>query len=373
MSTEKARILFVTGEYPPHRGGIADYTLMLRTELDSVGYQTYVLTIDGAEGPGVFTIGNWSWPVALQIREIVATNPIDVVHIQYQAGAFDMHPAINALPTTLSAWLRLPVVTTFHDLRVPYLFPKAGRLRNAVMLRMARASTSVIVTNPGDERILNAAEIPTRRIPLGPSLPPPRKSNGAAKDRGRPSVGYFGFPSREKGLLDLLAALGRFSETERPTLTLVGAPKPDSGTHRYLTRNELESFGVEQGIDIDVTGYLPSQEASDRLAACEALSMPFPHGATQRSSALLAALNLGIPVVTTSDDPGSDLDGLAELPQLRLVPPGDIDALYLELRRALTSSFVPMRLPSQFHWPEIAECHAEIYDQLVNRRNPVTT
>jgi len=363
MSTDNASILYVTGEYPPHRGGIADYTSMLRAEVDALGYQTYVLTLDGAEGPGVFTIGSWSWPVALQIREIINQHPVDIVHIQYQAGAFDMHPAINALPTTLSAWLRLPVITTFHDLRVPYLFPKAGRLRKAVMLRMARASTCVVVTNPGDERVLNEAEIETRRIPLGPSLPPPGPE---ARPNGRVrSVGYFGFPSREKGLLDLIAALGRFDESERPQLTLVGAPKPDSGTHTYLTVADLEEFGHEQGIEIELTGYLPPQEAADRLASCSALALPFPNGATQRSSALIAALNLGRPVVTTSRDIQAELLGLEGLPQLITVPPGDIEALRDGLDRALSAEIAPVQLPSQYHWPAIGARHAELYEELL--------
>lgn len=366
MSTNSARILYVTGEYPPHRGGIADYTSMLRAEIDALGFKTYVLTLDGAEGPGVFTIGSWSWPVALQIREIVSRHPVDVVHIQYQAGAFDMHPAINALPTTLSAWLRLPVVTTFHDLRVPYLFPKAGRLRNAVMLRMARASTRVIVTNPGDQRVLNDAEIKTTRIPLGPSLPPP-DTNGQIAERSR-SVGYFGFPSREKGLLDLIAALGQFDEAERPRLVLVGAPKPDSGTHAYLTIEDLEEFGREQGITIELTGYLPPQEAANRLAACSALALPFPNGATQRSSALIAALNLGRPVVTTSRDLQTELLGLDGLPQLITVPPGDIGALKAGLERALNAEISPAPLPSMYHWPSIGARHAELYDELASAR-----
>ena len=359
MADDRPQILYVTGEYPPHRGGIADYTYHLRDEIEELGFGSLVLTLEGAEGPGVMTIGSWSWPVALQIREIAFEHQIDLVHIQYQAGAFDMHPAVNALPTTLSAWLRLPVLTTFHDLRVPYLFPKAGRLRNAVMLRMARASACAIVTNPGDQRILERAEIPTRRVPLGPSLPSPdrtiRGSNGCR------DVGYFGFPSREKGLLDLLSALHRFAEPERPRLVLVGAPQPDSGTHEYLSASEVYDYAEELSVEIEITGYLPPQEAANRLAQCAALSLPFPNGASQRSSALIAALNLGRPVVTTATDLRSDLDTLTDLPHLVTTPPGDIDQLHDELKRVLKGEVETAPLPIEFGWPEIGSAHATIY------------
>lgn len=364
MTDDKRYVLYVTGEYPPHRGGIADYTMHLRNEIESLGFGVYVLTLDGAEGPGVMTIGSWSWPVALQIREIADQHRIDLIHIQYQAGAFDMHPAVNALPTTLSAWLRIPVLTTFHDLRVPYLFPKAGRLRNAVMLRMARASSCAVVTNPGDQRVLDHAEIPTARIPVGPSLPGP--SAPAARRNGRPSVGYFGFPSREKGLLDLLEALSRFDTSDRPNLVLVGAPQPDSGTHQYLTAQEVYTYAAEVGVELEITGYLPPQVASDRLAACSVLSLPFPDGASQRSSALIAALNLGLPVVTTEKDLRSDLDTLTDLPQLLTAPAGDIDALHHMLERALADEIDTAPLPTEFSWSEIGRAHARIYEEALS-------
>ncbi len=364
MTDSRPYVLYVTGEYPPHRGGIADYTRHLREEIEELGYGVYVLTLEGAEGDGVITIGSWSWPVALQIREIAETHRIDLIHIQYQAGAFDMHPAVNALPTTLSAWLRLPVLTTFHDLRVPYLFPKAGRLRNAVMLRMARASSRAIVTNPGDQRVLDGAEISTNRIPVGPSLPAPTAP--PASRNGRRSVGYFGFPSREKGLLDLLAAISRFDASERPRLVLVGAPQPDSGTHQYLSAGQVYEYAVEVDVELEITGYLPPQEASDRLAECSVLSLPFPDGASQRSSALIAALNLGLPVVTTEKDLRSDLDTLTDLPQLMTAPAGDIAALHQEISRAFASDIATAPLPPEFSWPEIGRAHARVYDEALN-------
>jgi glycosyltransferase involved in cell wall biosynthesis len=363
MATERARILFVTGEYPPLRGGVADYTERLRGELERLGHATYVLSSDGARGDGVFTLGSWSWPVALHIREIINSHPVEVVHIQYQAGAFDMHAAVNALPTALSAWLRIPVVTTFHDLRTPYLFPKAGRLREAVMLRMARASTRVVVTNPGDQRILERAEIPITRIPLGPSLP--RPVNHPRVTNGRPSVGYFGFPSREKGLIDLVEALGKFDEGTRPRLELVGASRPDTGTHSYLTEVEIATLCERQGVTVERSGFLPAQEASNRLAGCDVVALPFTGGASQRSSALIAALQLGRPVVTTSSEVRDDLDQLADLPQLVTVAPGSPDALHGGLQQALAGDLASAGLPDEYHWDSIGAQHSDLYRALI--------
>src|SRR5438105_13054936 len=58
------------------------------------------------------------------------TRDCAVVHVQYQAAAFGMTLPVHLLPRYFRR--RAPgrkVFVTFHDLKVPYLFPKAGRLR----------------------------------------------------------------------------------------------------------------------------------------------------------------------------------------------------------------------------------------------------
>ena len=106
------------------------------------------------------------------------------------------------------------------------------------------------------------------------------------------------------------------------------------------------------------------------LAGCAALSLPFPNGASQRSSALVAALNLGRPVVTTESDLHSDLDRLADLPQLVTVPAGDIDALYQAIGRALDDKVTTAPLPAEFAWPAIGQAHARIYSEALSARGP---
>jgi hypothetical protein len=67
---------------------------------------------------------------------------------------------------------------TFHDLRVPYLFPKAGPLRRWIVYHLARSAEGVIATNDEDfHRLLTEAR-PRRLalIPIGsniPCAPPP--------------------------------------------------------------------------------------------------------------------------------------------------------------------------------------------------------
>ena len=54
--------------------------------------------------------------------------------------------------------IKVPIVSTFHDLLVPYLFPKAGPLRWKVVEYLARRSDAVIVTNEEDRARLSVVQ-----------------------------------------------------------------------------------------------------------------------------------------------------------------------------------------------------------------------
>ena len=122
------RALFVTGEYPPRPGGIADYTHQLRLALAGIGAASRVLTSGQPSQGAVLTVERWGWGALRRVRELARDGGTDVVDSQYQAGAFAMHPEVNLMPWWL-ARAGVPVVVTFHDLRPPFLFPKAGVFR----------------------------------------------------------------------------------------------------------------------------------------------------------------------------------------------------------------------------------------------------
>ena len=132
-----------------------------------------------------------------------------MVNIQYQAAAYNMRSAaINWLPWRLRGLSRS--VVTFHDLRVPYLFPKAGPLRRRVVAGMARRADGVIATNPADFAALQALRpaSPCVEIPIGSNVPaftPAAEDVAAARAALNLSddhilLGYFGFlnPSQRR-------------------------------------------------------------------------------------------------------------------------------------------------------------------------------
>ncbi|MGD9028635.1 MAG: glycosyltransferase family 4 protein, partial [Anaerolineae bacterium] len=223
------RIGLITGEYPPEQGGVGDFTDQLGRALGELGHQVHVITtqLASAERPGLTpqvtvhrVVGRWGWRCWRQVMALADELALDVLDVQYQAAAYRgrgaaMHPAINFVPRFRS---RPPVVVTFHDLKVPYLFPKAGPLRWWVVRTLARRADAVVATNHEDYWRLEEEIAPHRLslVPIGSNIrPSPPAGLDRDAERARWGVepedlllGYFGFLNESKGVEELIMALG---------------------------------------------------------------------------------------------------------------------------------------------------------------------
>ncbi|MDQ1301283.1 MAG: Mannosylfructose-phosphate synthase [Chloroflexota bacterium] len=258
------RVLFVTGEYPIMQGGVGDYTRQLSHALGARRVDVHVLTDANAGGdhlrrpagayePTVHPIidqGGWTlWGFVLRLcRELRPS----VVHIQYQSAAYGLHGAVNYLPWRLKALSNRPrLVTTFHDLRFPYLFPKAGALRWQAVLALAKGSDASVITNPIDWSRLTRAGLSSRMapIPIGSNIHcQPPEGYDRARQRAQWGAGpdtwllaYFGFMNAGKGGETLIRALADLAHAGKPARLLmvggqVGASDPTN--QAYLARIE---------------------------------------------------------------------------------------------------------------------------------------
>src|SRR5262249_12029852 len=116
------RIALLSAEYPPHPGGVGDYTARLGHALGDRGHHILVFTI--AEGrfqivdlagsnpnlqsPIANLRSKWGWNSWRAVPAALEHSRPDILHIQYQTGAYGMHPAINLLPWRLRRLRRRP-------------------------------------------------------------------------------------------------------------------------------------------------------------------------------------------------------------------------------------------------------------------------
>ncbi|NJN65413.1 MAG: glycosyltransferase family 4 protein [Chloroflexaceae bacterium] len=337
----------------------------------------------------------------------------DLLHIQYQTGAYGMHPAVNLLPWRLRSRTgpACPhLAVTFHDLREPYLFPKAGPLRRWITHRLAADCDLVVATNPDDLAALHRSGIAACHIPISSNiaaLPPPGYEREPWRSRlgvrpGDVLVAYFGLLSPNKGvdlLLDALSDLARKPDQEpdqsqsreypagpRFLLLLIGgdATSPRDRAYADQVFATIERLWWRERVII--TGHVDAVTVSAHLLAADCVALPFRGGASFRSGSLLAALSHGTPVVTTVE-PGGRRWGtedanirLVDGEHALLVAPDDRRSLSQALRRLAQDPALRKRLSAgalqvaaHFTWETITRQHEQAYYRLLNRISPQVT
>ena len=380
-------MLFVTGEYPPMVGGVGRFTAELASALQAQGAQIAVLTDEqvkaGAETDAVRVLPgrrSWGWRILSGIPACARAVGAEWIHVQYQTAAFGMHPAINALPYFLRRQ-GLRAAWTYHDLRVPYLFPKAGtRLRNWVTRLPLRAADAVVVTNQSDwESVQGQVQRgQLHRIPIGSDIESRRftaeertqlrAARGYSKEQL--VLGYFGFLNASKGGLTLVETLAALAGEGRDVhLLMIGerVGASDETNFRYLQR--VEAAISEHGLDSRVqwTGHRSDAEVAADFNAIDVLVMPYEDGMSMRRSTLTAALANGCAIVTTHpQDPTPELRADSDLV---LVPPRAPAAAAEAVRRIAEDPRLAEELrvnarkaARQFSWEVIAARHLEMYD-----------
>jgi len=388
-SHSSKRILFITGEYPPMQGGVADYTRELARALAAAGHEVGVLTSVKAASPpedaGVTIfpqIAGWGWGLWDALDAFTADWQPDVVHIQYQTAAFDMHPAIN-----LWAWRpwsqrpRAVTAVTFHDLLVPYLFPKAHWLgaRRWVNHTLARTLDVAITTNPEDTFQLRTIRPDVVEIPIGsniPDAPPPDFDRAAWRahwgvPENAPLICYFGFLNASKGGEMLVDVLGELVDRGRNAHLLmiggrVGASDPTN--YAYLQRVETQIASRGLADRVHWTDHVPASQVSAAFHIADVCLLPYRDGASYRRGSFMAALEHGMVIVTTP--PAVPYPDLVDGETLLFAPPDDVRAMTDAVERILADRDLRRRLGAnakalsrKFGWDAIAAACLRAYEQ----------
>ncbi len=379
-------------------GGVGAFTQELAKALSATGHEIHIITdrqarpltsqrrvrdllepvsLDFAQLHPV--IRHWRWSSVAPIVDIVLRHELDVVNIQYQAAAYNMRsPAINMLPWRLKGVAK--TVVTFHDLRVPYLFPKAGRLRETAVQFMARQANGNIATNPADYQQLTATiQTPVCQIPIGSNIttyaPNQNQIDKIRDEMGLAKtdflLGYFGFLNESKGADTLLRALVQLDD--RHHLVFIGGQTGSSDPDNNQTfLASLRQLITALGLDVRVhwTGFVPDERVSAFLHAANVMVMPYRDGVSLRRGTLMAVLAHGRSLITTT--PASPTPELVHGENVWLVPPDEPTALAAAVRIVLADESLQNRLgegaaqvADLFTWDQIAAETAVFFQSLL--------
>lgn len=408
------------------QGGIADHTAYLAQHLAPLGIESSILISHRWNGgekksspprlfassphPPVFaSLPDWGWRCWSGVVQFLKTEQPDILHIQYQAAAFDLGGWVNWLPWFLKKrGIATRIVTTFHDLRIPYIFPKAGAFRWKSMLALARHSDAVICTNREDLNQLSTVNsqspISTRSvqspreasnlplltlIPLGSNVEPQppvdfdrtawRKKYQA--DETTLLLAYFGFLNESKGGEELIEALALLRQQGIDARLLliggdVGHADPTNAAYAQRVQTLIERHGLVQVVYR--TGYTDLPVVSANLLAADGVVMPYRDGVSFRRTTLIAALRHGCPVVSTTPANPALIPEVRPGENMLLAPPRNTAALAQTIKRLVDEPELRYKLSSGskllgdlFEWDNIAGQTASLYQMLIKMDVPL--
>lgn len=367
----------ITGEYPPMPGGVGAYTACLVGEWAAAGHRVSILARpaaqDAREGVVMHNVApGWGLPALALIRHWAQQQQLDVVNLQYQTAIYDMSGWMHFTPRVSP----VPVVTTFHDLLVPYLFPKAGRLREWIVHTLARASAAAVTTNEGDYARL--ASLPQRRlIPIGSNIAvTPLSDDQRAALRASVAAPdellllHFGFLYPNRGVEDVFHALHALRQAgERARLVMVGGRAGGPTDAAYVAHLDALSAALGLHDCITWTGYADDAQVSAWLQTADWVVLPFRDGASYRRGSLIAAIAHGCAILTTQ--PAAPMAGLVDGQHLLCVPPADAASIAAALLRVGRDEALRARLRQharaargQFEWPRIAQQFLDVFAEV---------
>ncbi|PPD46792.1 MAG: hypothetical protein CTY14_05890 [Methylotenera sp.] len=360
------KILLITGSFPPSRCGVGEYCYSLAEAIAKLpGIELGILTSANTTTPTDLKLSNvvllknifgWRLRDTLQVLKLIKSFMPDVVHIQYPTNEYNgLLPRL--LPIILKA-IGLTVVQTWHE-----HYKSCGSIgwQNVIAcdgLIYVRPDLPALLPNwvkcwlksQFQAYIPNVATIPVTTL----------NENQIHLIRNRLSaskriVCFFGFANENKGLENLFNIVN--PETQHLVLIC------DLDIRNLYQEKILNIIKQEKWVNhVTVTGFLPSQEVGEILAASDAIIFPFPDGTGVWNTSLKAAENSGVFTIATTKQ--SELSGYQIDRNIYYCTCDDINSMGEVLDHYIGNRITPN---TSYSWEDVSRSHYQLYQKLLNQ------
>jgi glycosyltransferase involved in cell wall biosynthesis len=325
--------------------GVADYTGHLVFNLQTASVQVHPLVVQ-----------TWDLLKSPTLLRQALSLKVDAIHIQYPAAVYGKGLAPQGL-AFLSSVHKIPVVVTVHEFSQTHVL---RRVATAPFL----CADALIFTNRFElenfgqrffwsQHKLNVA-------PVGSSVPYLNSTK-----RNDLEVVYFGLIRPNKGIEEFLD-LAESSQSANQSYKFLLIGSPQIGERSYF--DQIQSR-LDMLLNVRLESGLSPEQVAQHLSSARFAYFPFPDGASERRTSLLAAMGNGLLVLTTSGKhTPPDLEGAVKfvrdpedaLRQLQMLSNS------LQAREALQRESI--RFVKRFSWESITEKHIQIYASLISRK-----
>jgi glycosyltransferase involved in cell wall biosynthesis len=334
------RIVVVTGSYPPDVCGVGDYTSRLVTSLEQLGTDVQVLTGQ-----------RWSLFGVSAVLTMIASYRPEIVHLQYPTFGFGYHLGPQALAIMRPTVVTIHEATQAHILRRLSLYGFSVRTQRTVFTtEVERAYSTRWCPWIADRSVV---------IPIGSNVPVSVMQLSEKSD----VVGYFGLIRPQKGLEEILK-LGLLLRSSKSDLRIRIIGRTFTGLESYYSklRHESGDLPIDWFIDADDT------RVASLIGSCKFAYLPFPDGASERRSSLIAMMEAGSCIVTTH---GEQTANFMESSMRFAKDPEEAFQIINGLRqddescRRLQED--AKQAAERFSWNHIAKAHIDLYREILNK------
>lgn len=354
------RITVITADFPPARGGVADYTAAWMDAMRARGHQISVITSTegalGTEGVSLFR-GSWRRKDAAALAALVRNVRTEVLVVQYVPHAFSPRGGgiwFALLIRALVRQTRVPLVLNAHEIyggwreslkRVPW--HAAQRVATAVLLSSSSAFVVTVRERKNNlVRLFRPWRDRIQLLPIGPTILPTapdeqwRQRNGINDQAVVVSTLGLGHPSYD--VAQFVSVLDRSIQQGVDLRLFVGG-----------------RLKIEHPLATNL-GFLDSRSAAQLLSASDIFALPLTDGISGRRSSAISALASGSVVVSTA---GKETDAEFFLNSgVTLTPAGDSAAFAASILRVAQDSRLRDELRAQsrrffhenFAWETVA-------------------
>jgi glycosyltransferase involved in cell wall biosynthesis len=279
----------------------------------------------------------------------------DIVHIQYPAAQYGKSLGLQVfLLFSLKKW---SIVTTIHEFSHTHILRRMATL-------IFGYSKKVIFTNEYEKKAVSYFFPLSRNkfsiIPIGSSIPFLAENHSNVTIQGV----YFGLIRPNKGIEDFLelANLSLKTESDRQFL-IVGSIQPGAESYFQDLRDQSHYLS-------NLTWELnpAASQVAKIFSDSSFVYLPFPDGASERRSSLIAALGNNIPIITTLglQTPASfkNIMEFAVSPEnaLKILNKWDKDKKIPENLKAKALEY-----SCHFDWNSIASSHINLYQEIYHK------
>lgn len=332
------KITFITGSYPPDACGVGDYTYRLAEALRLQGITVEIVHDE-----------DWSLcNVPRLLRRIKALHS-DLVHLQYPTIGFGAHLTPQVLSVLCPGVVTLHEVRQSHILRRLSLYPYSVRSHQIIFTTVHERDYAI----KWAPWILNRCSV----IPTGTNI----KKGDQNKIRDLKEIVYFGLIRPDKGLEDIFALAALIKSSSLPLgVRIIGKPYPKCIDYYEKLRKQSEHLPVTWNIG------LPGAAVGDILSSSLVAYMPFPDGASERRTSLMALLANGVATVTTqSKTTPSELNRVVEFARSPEHALQVIQRVIADKELIKTLSDNARAYANNFTWDAIALKHKELYSKIL--------